>query len=111
MRAEDELLAAHHVVPGLHAVRAEAVADPVVGGDDAEPGDVAEIDLDRFRLHDRLRHQAGIERRRSTVPSRGSVASRLRTAESEPAPGAFCTMTFGIAGNVLADVARDARGR
>ena len=51
-RAEDELLAAHHLVPGLHAVRPEAVADPVVGGDDADPGEVAEIDLDGFRLHD-----------------------------------------------------------
>jgi hypothetical protein len=28
---------------------------------DAQPGDVAEVDLDGFRLHQRLRHQAGIE--------------------------------------------------
>src|SRR6476661_4317452 len=42
--AQDEFAALHHVVPSLDAVRPESVADPEIGGHNADPGIFAEVE-------------------------------------------------------------------
>ena len=108
-RAEDELLAVHHLVPGLRTpFGAIAVADPVIRRDDADPGIFAEIEIDLVRLHDRLGDQAGIEDGHDrAVLRRGQVEIAHR--RQAPGPRHVLHDDGRIAGNVIADIARQAR--
>src|SRR5262249_36984076 len=47
-RADDELLAPHQLVPALDAGGPKSVADPKLGADDADPRDLAKVEIDPF---------------------------------------------------------------
>ena len=84
---------------------AVAVANPVIGRDDADPGIFAEIEVDLVRLDDGLGDHARIEDpHHRAVLRRGQV----EIAHRGQAPGARHVLHDDgrIAGNVIADIAR-----
>src|SRR5262249_30277649 len=105
-RAQNELLATHHVGPALYAVWAEAVADPEIGRDDADPGELSEIDVDLRRLDDRLSDEARIEDRHHGAVLR---CGRVEITHRREAAGAGHVLhdDVRIARDVLADEAGD----
>ena len=105
-RTQDKLFAVHHLVPGLRTVIAVAVANSVIGCDDADPGIIAEVELDPFGLDDGLRDHARIEdHHHRAILRRGEI----EVANRGQAAGARHVLHDDgrISGNVIADVARN----
>ena len=93
----------------LTPLGAEAVADPEVGRDDADPAVFAEIELHLVGLHDGLGDQAGIEdghggavlgRRHVEIAHRGQAAGARHVLDDD----------VGIAGDVADEMARQRSG-
>jgi hypothetical protein len=100
------LVAMHQLVPALDSVGTEAVADPEVAGDDADPGKFAEIELDLFRRDDGLSDEAGVENGHDRpVLRRRSVEGTHRRETAGPRH--VLDDDGGIARDVLAYVTGD----